>query len=283
MMKNRTKTTSASQALPAPLRRAWTWSVRLLPFVLAGWMAIGVGSSQAEPGDAPRTNQAVSQPAPVEPRQPVAEPPQPRPIAGVDVDVDQMLSPGGMSATLKVMILLTVLSLAPSALIMTTCFIRFVIVFGLLRQALGTQQLPPNQVITSLCLFLTMMVMAPVWQRAYDEGVRPYTQGEPIPGLLPNEDPLHRAFINTVRPLREFMADQIETTGNSDAVWLFLEYQRPNPESAAGRNYRMPETYEEVPLSVLLPAYMMSELKTAFIIGFQIYLPFLVIDLVVSS
>ncbi|MGH7199522.1 MAG: hypothetical protein ACREJB_02890, partial [Planctomycetaceae bacterium] len=102
-MKNRTKTTSASQALPAPLRRAWTWSVRLLPFVLAGWMAIGVGSSQAEPGDAPRTNQTVSQPAPVEPRQPVAEPPQPRPIAGVDVDVDQMLSPGGMSATLKVM------------------------------------------------------------------------------------------------------------------------------------------------------------------------------------
>lgn len=194
-------------------------------------------------------------------------------------DVDQMLSPGGLSSTLKIMLLLTVLSLAPSIMIMTTCFIRFVIVLGLLRQALGTQQLPPNQVIISLCLFLTFLVMAPVWQRAYDEGIAPYTNpepGRPAPSL-------QTAFENTAGPLRSFMSDQIETTGNSNAVWLFLEFQRPEPDSEAAQSFQEPENYDDVPLSVLLPAYLLSELKTAFIIGFQIYLPFLVIDMVVSS
>ncbi len=87
------------------------------------------------------------------------------------------------------------------------------------------------------------------------------------------------AFTRTAQPLRRFMADQIEATGNSDAVWLFLEYQQPSTTQTTDR----PETYDDVPLSVLLPAYMLSELKTAFVIGFQIYLPFLVIDLVVST
>ena len=190
------------------------------------------------------------------------------------LDVDQMLSPQGMTGTLKVMVLLTVLSLAPSILMMTTCFIRFVIVLGLLRQALGVQQLPPNQVIVSLCLFLTILIMAPVWKQGYDEGVRPYVS--PAVGQAPLELP--EAFSRTVHPLRRFMADQIELTGNSDAVWLFLEYQR-SPHSGDP----LPENYEEIPLSVLIPSYMLSELKTAFIIGFQIYLPFLVIDLVVST
>ncbi len=191
------------------------------------------------------------------------------------LDIDEMLAPGGMSGTIKVMALLTVLSLAPSILIMTTCFIRFVVVLGLLRQALGTQQLPPNQVLVSLCLFLTVLVMGPVWQESYEAGVRPYVSpsaGEPPIGF-------EEAFERTARPLRRFMADQIELTGNSDSVWLFLEYQRPASGNSPGR----PQTYEEVPLTVLLPAYMLSELKTAFIIGFQIYLPFLVIDLVIST
>jgi flagellar biosynthesis protein FliP len=193
-----------------------------------------------------------------------------------------VLSPQNLPATMKVMLLLTVLSLAPSILIMTTCFIRFVIVLGLLRQALGTQQLPPNQVITSLCLFLTFLVMGPVWQQAYTNGVRPYTHNEPIPGLRDqkNGDRFDQALKNTLQPLRKFMSDQIEMTGNSDAVWMFLEFQHRNDEGPLEQKYK---TYDDVPLSALLPAFMLSELKTAFVIGFQIYLPFLVIDLVVSS
>lgn len=195
--------------------------------------------------------------------------------APMSLDVDQMLSPEGMSGSLKVMALLTVLSLAPSILIMTTCFIRFIVVLGLLRQALGTQQLPPNQVLVSLCLFLTLLVMGPVWKESYESGIRSYVA--PQPGV--GQPSLETAFERTARPLRRFMADQIEITGNSDAVWLFLEYQQPDAVISEDR----PATYDDVPLSVLLPAYMLSELKTAFVIGFQIYLPFLVIDLVVST
>lgn len=194
------------------------------------------------------------------------------------LNVEQMTSPEGLNSTLKLFLLLTVLSLAPSILIMTTCFIRFVIVFGLLRQALGTQQLPPNQVLTSLSLFLTFMVMAPIWEKAYEEGIVPYTnQTQQAPVSL--ED----AFEKTVAPLRKFMSDQIELTGNSDTVWMFLDYQRPLPGSPGAAEYKAPSDYDEVPLSVLLPAYMLSEVKTAFLIGFQLYLPFIVIDMVISS
>ncbi|MEX2288126.1 MAG: flagellar type III secretion system pore protein FliP [Planctomycetaceae bacterium] len=195
------------------------------------------------------------------------------------LDVDRMLSPGGLSSTLKIMLLMTVISLAPSILIMTTCFIRFVIVLGLLRQALGTQQLPPNQVIVSLCLFLTFLVMAPVWQQSYEQGIRPYTNPQSSTASIGFD----QAFQQTVAPLRRFMSQQIEAADNSDAVWMFLEFQRPDPQSPEGQTYQLPENYDDCPLSVLLPAFMLSELKTAFIIGFQVYLPFLVIDMVVSS
>lgn len=199
------------------------------------------------------------------------------------LDFEEMLSPSGLPATLRLMLMMTVLSLAPSLLIMTTCFIRFVIVFGLLRQALGTGQLPPNQVLVSLSLFLTLLIMRPVWEQAWDQGLKPYSNNQPIPGLLPGEDPLERTFTNTARPLREFMSAQIEHTGNSDAVWMLLETTTSADE--ADRLFVDPDNprYDEVPLTVLLPAYMLSELKTAFIIGFQIYIPFLVLDMVVSS
>jgi len=180
---------------------------------------------------------------------------------------------------MQIMALLTVLSLAPSILMMTTCFIRFVIVMSLLRQALGTQQLPPNQVITSLCLFLTFMVMSPIWKQSYDEGIAPYTNPEPGQPAIS----LTTAFENTARPLRRFMADQIEKGGNSEAVWMFLDFTKPAEGSEAAKTYQPPESYDEVPLGVLLSSYMMSELKVAFIIGFQIYLPFLVIDMVIST
>ncbi len=195
------------------------------------------------------------------------------------LDVEKMLSPGGLSSTLKVMLLLTIVSLAPSILIMTTSFIRFVIVLGLLRQALGTQQLPPNQVLISLSLFLTMLVMAPVWKQAYDEGVRPYTNPEPGQAAISLENAYHR----TVQPLRRFMINQIEQTGNSDAVWMFLEFQRSGENGGEAEHAPLPENYDDVDTVVLLPAFMLSELKTAFLIGFQLYLPFLVIDMVISS
>ncbi|HUG93446.1 MAG TPA: flagellar type III secretion system pore protein FliP [Planctomycetaceae bacterium] len=248
-----------------------------------------VTSGRAQEGPLPiRGEQGPNEQRVLQPRGPDAEAPPaaPAPPAGLGLpDVDQMLAPGGVSATLKLLLLLTVLSLAPALLMMTTCFIRFVVVLGLLRQAIGTQQLPPNQVIVSLCLFLTFLVMAPVWKEAYDAGIAPYNDPavHTLPGQQPGEDRLTRAFHNTVQPLRRFMSEQIELTGNSDAVWMFLDYQRPAPGSPAAATWREPETYDDLDLSVLLPAYMLSELKTAFVIGFQIYLPFLVIDMVVSS
>lgn len=195
------------------------------------------------------------------------------------IQPEQLVSPGGLSSTLNLLVMMTVLSLAPSILIMTTCFIRFVIVLGLLRQALGTQQLPPNQVMVALSLFLTFLVMSPVWQQSYNEGIRPYTQpeaGVPSPSL-------EQTFTHTVAPIRTFMEGQIKQSNNSDTVWMLLDYQRPDPESVAGRNYQEPTDFKDVPLPTLMSAFMLSELKTAFLIGFQIYLPFLVIDMVVST
>jgi flagellar biosynthesis protein FliP len=174
-------------------------------------------------------------------------------------------SPEGLTSTIQMVLLLTVLSLAPAVLLMTTGFVRIVIVLGLLRQALGTQQLPSTQVITSISLFLTMLIMAPVWKQSYDEGIEPYVH---------RQIDLEQAWEASVRPVRRFMSDQIERTGNSDDIWLFLQYV---PDAVT------PESYDDVPLAALLPAFMLSELKTAFLIGFQIYLPFVVLDLVISS
>jgi flagellar biosynthetic protein FliP len=174
-------------------------------------------------------------------------------------------SPVGLSSTLQVMLLLTVVSLAPAILLMTTCFVRLIVVLGLLRQAIGTQQLPPSQVITSLALFLTLLVMSPVWKQVYDRAIVPYTN---------QQIGLNEALASGIEPVRRFMVMQIERTGNSDDIWLFLRYLPDEPK---------PTRYEDVPLSALLPAFMLSELKTSFLIGFQIYLPFLIIDLVVAT
>jgi flagellar biosynthetic protein FliP len=174
-------------------------------------------------------------------------------------------SPEGMSSALQVMILLTVLSLAPAVLLMTTCFVRVLVVLGLLRQALGTQQLPPNQVLTSLALFITLAVMSPVWKQTYDDAIVPY---------VGHQISLNEAWERGSQPIRRFMSMQIERCGNSDDVWLFLRYASPETQ---------PQTYDDVPLTALLPAFMLSELKTSFLIGFQIYLPFLVLDMVISS
>ncbi|HWB01229.1 MAG TPA: flagellar type III secretion system pore protein FliP [Pirellulales bacterium] len=175
------------------------------------------------------------------------------------------LSPSGMSSTLQVMLAMAVVSMAPAALLMTTCFVRVVVVLGLLRQALGTQQLPPNQVLTGLAMFITLFVMLPVWTQVYDRAVKPYSN---------REIDLETAWQAGTAPMHRFMSQQIERTGNSDDVWLFLKHL---PSAKA------PQTYDDVPLVAIVPAFMLSELKTSLLIGFQIYLPFLVLDVVVSA
>jgi flagellar biosynthetic protein FliP len=179
---------------------------------------------------------------------------------------DRWTSPEGLTSALEVMLLLTVISLAPAVLMMTTCFVRIVVVLGLLRQALGTQQLPPNQVITSIALFMTLLIMSPVWNRVYTDAIAPYTA---------HQITAEEAWNAGVRPVRQFMSAQINRTGNSNDVWLFYKYL---PKGTPA-----PTSYDDVPLTALVPAYMLSELKTSFLIGFQIYLPFLILDLVVAS
>jgi flagellar biosynthesis protein FliP len=188
-------------------------------------------------------------------------------------------SPQGLASTLQIMLLLTVVSLAPAILLMTTGFVRIVVVLGLLRQALGTQQLPPSQVITSISLFMTLLLMAPVWSESYEKGIRPYTN---------NEIGLEEAFRRGVEPMRRFMGHQIARTKNGDDVYLFMRYMPEEIDPNTGETpeyvfFAQAEGEKEVPLVALLPAFMLSELKTAFMIGFQIYLPFVILDIVVAS
>jgi flagellar biosynthesis protein FliP len=178
-------------------------------------------------------------------------------------------SPQRVQSTLQVVLLMSVVSLAPAILLMTTSFVRIAVVLGLLRQAFGTQQLPPNQVITSLAMFMTLLLMTPVWTDVYRDAIQPYTDPDV-------QMSLEEAWQAGAQPVRRFMSRQIEIAGNSDDVWLFYQYL-PEPQRQA------PATYDDVPLQVLLPAFVLSELKIAFLIGFQVYLPFLVLDIVVSS
>ncbi|MEQ8208583.1 MAG: flagellar type III secretion system pore protein FliP [Lacipirellulaceae bacterium] len=193
---------------------------------------------------------------------------------------EQWTSPEGISSTLKVMILLTVMSLAPAVLLMTTSFVRILVVMGLLRQAIGTQQLPPSQVITSIALFMTVLLMTPVWSDVYDDAIKPYSD---------KQISLEEAWQRGTLPVRRFMAGQIRKTNNDADVHLFLKYMQSEIDPETGElydNYVYFDAKEEerdVPLQALLPAFMLSELKTAFLIGFQVYLPFVILDIVVAS
>jgi flagellar biosynthesis protein FliP len=150
-----------------------------------------------------------------------------------------------------------------------TCFVRMLVVLVLLRQALGTQQLPPSQVIVGLALFLTLLVMAPTFDRVNQQAVQPY-----LAGKLPQMQAIGKAGDE----LRTFMFGQIRNAGNEQDVYLMYEY-------AAQRDVKPDEVLDEhdVPMTALIPAFILSELKTSFIIGFRIYLPFLVIDMVIST
>ncbi|WP_162130564.1 flagellar biosynthetic protein FliO [Schlesneria paludicola] len=202
---------------------------------------------------------------------------------GESSDSTSGISPQQLGASLKLVALMSVFSLAPSILMMTTCFVRFIVVLGLLRQALGTQHGLPSHVLSAICLFLTFLVMSPIWQRSYQEGIRPYTNPAPGEVVIDETTAIHRAL----KPVRGFMSEQIDMAGNADAVWMLLDYQQsPDPvdsESRSNRDSSPPESYDDVPFTVLAPAYLLSELKVGFLIGFQLFLPFLVIDLVVAT
>lgn len=175
----------------------------------------------------------------------------------------------GLSVAINVMLLLTVISLVPSIMLMTTGFVRIMIVLALLRQAMGTQSLPPPQVITGLALFMTALVMKPTIDRIWDDAVVPYQNGE-----IRSVEVL---WDRSVQPVRDFMFDQLEATGNWSSLYMVLNYQ--------GVDTSEPEnmTREDISTTTLIPAYMLSELKTAFLMGFRVYLPFLVIDMVIAS
>ena len=169
-------------------------------------------------------------------------------------------SPENVSTSVKLVLLLTVLSLAPSIIILMTCFTRIVVVLSFVRTALATQQMPPNQVIIGLSLFLTFFIMAPTFQEVNNEALTP---------LFNNEINLEQAYDKATIPFKEFMS---ANTRQKDLA-LFLEYSKADP----------PASIQDIPLTALVPAYAISELKTAFQIGFMIFIPFLVIDMVVAS
>ena len=185
------------------------------------------------------------------------------------LDPKQLVTRENASSTAQYLLSIGVISLAPALILMSTSFVRIAIVLGILRQALGTQQLPPTQVIMALSLFMTLLIMAPVLNEIKNEAVVPYTSAD-------SQMSWETAWQRGTAPLRKFMSRQIVMADNIDDVTLFYDYL-PEDEKQADPKL------QDVPLKVLLPAFMISELKIAFIIGVQIYLPFLILDIVISS
>ncbi len=178
----------------------------------------------------------------------------------VNLSLSAPSEPKDLVNSLNVLVVLTLLVLAPSLLLVMTSFIRLIVVFSFLRQAMGTQQMPPNQLMVSLALILTFFIMQPVGQKAYDQAVKPY---------MAKKISYEEAFKQGTQPFKSFM---IKNTREKDLALFFRIRKLPNPQN-----------YAAVPLTIAIPAFMISELKSAFEIGFLLYLPFLVIDMVVSS
>ena len=177
----------------------------------------------------------------------------------VTIDLGQQ-GPKQTAVVLQILALLTILSLAPALFIMVTSFTRMVIVLSFLRQALGTQQVPPNQVLISLALFLTLFVMAPVGNAVYQDAVQP---------LMAERIGYEEAWSRGIQPIRAFMLKQMRDKD----LELFIDLA----------HLKKPENVDQVPTHIVIPAFMLSELRIAFQIGFLIYIPFLIVDMVVAS
>ena len=182
------------------------------------------------------------------------------PLPSIQVGFEDADDPGKVSSALQILVLLTVLTLAPAILIMTTSFSRIIIVLSFLRQAMGTQQTPPTQILIGLALFLTMFVMGPVWKEINDGALKPYMQEE-----LNQFEALKLAEI----PIKKFMLNHIREKDLS----LFVNLS----------DNKNPKNMEDISIQTVVPAFIISELKTAFQIGFLIYIPFLILDMVDAS
>lgn len=178
----------------------------------------------------------------------------------ISVEVGEAKDPGELSSTLQIVLLITVLALAPSIIIMVTSFVRFAVVLSFLRHAIGVQQMPPNQLILALALLLTFFVMSPVIEKSYNEGIKPY---------LDEQITKEEAFEKAVGPVRTFMLAQ---TREKD-LGLFVNIAKLDK----------PEKPDDLPLHVLVPGFVISELRVSFQIAFVLFIPFLVIDMVVAS
>jgi flagellar biosynthetic protein FliP len=220
-------------------------------------------TAQETPLDVPNVATGLA-PTPRAPTtSPQSESPSAISAASVLSQVPNLASRENFSASLQIIILLTVLSLAPAILLMMTSFTRIIIVLSLLRQALGTQQLPPNQILIGLSMFMTFLVMTPTFQQVNNKALQPY---------LNNQMSQSEALTKAQDPLRDFMITQIKQQKNDADVYLFTDF--------AGQTVK---NWGDVSTMQLIPAYMLSELKTAFLMGFTVYLPFLIIDMVISS
>lgn len=240
-----------------------------------GWFAVAAATVAAEPDVVP-----LSQPDPAAvAASPPSLPPvdesadqQPDPVAAsppstaVPAELAAVLDRRWADRLLPAALTFGVMSLAPAVLLMTTCFVRMSVVLSLTRQAIGTANLPSTQIITSLALFLSALVMWPVWTTAYQDGVVPYQAGTAS---------WQEAYERGSLPIRRWMAAQIEEADNRETIALFLSRHPQGPREV--------RTYDDIPLEVLLPAFLVSELEVAFMIGFRILLPFLVLDCVVAT
>lgn len=182
------------------------------------------------------------------------------PLPKITLGVESAQKGSDVAVSLQILLLLTVLTLAPSIIMMMTSFARTVIVFSFLRHALSLPQIPPNQIIVGLSLFMTLFIMYPTWNTMYTEGIKPYVE---------NKTDLDTAYKKSIQPLREFMLRQ---TRDKDLALFVHMAKMPKPA-----------TVEEIPTHVVIPAFIISELRIAFQIGFLLFIPFLVIDMVVAS
>jgi flagellar biosynthetic protein FliP len=178
----------------------------------------------------------------------------------VNLSVAGINEPAQFVKTINIAVILTLMALAPTLILMVTSFTRIIIVFSLLRQAMGLQQTPPTQIIISLSLILTIFIMEPYAKKSWENGIKPY---------MDEKIGYEIAFEKGIKPFKEFM---IKNTRESDLALFYRIKKEPNPKNI-----------DDVPLTLLMPAFIVSELRTAFEIGFLIFLPFLVIDIIVAS
>ncbi len=182
------------------------------------------------------------------------------PFPKIGIDIGTADSPEDVSVTLQILLLMTVLSLAPSILIMTTSYLRLIIVFHFLKSALGTQQMPPSQLLAGIALFLTFFIMAPTWSKVNDEALKPLMEGNIS---------IEEAYDAGIKPVREFMFRNVR----DEDLELFIGLS----------NLERPDTREDLPTYVLVPAFALSELRAGFVIGFFLFIPFVMVDMIISS